>query len=132
MEFTRLSQLTGNAKYYSAVQGVVDELEKWQNNTALPGMWPAMVDSTNAGKPIALGSPTPGSVEQFTLGALADSTYEYLPKVRLALYFADPTVTLAAIHHARRPAAAGPEAVRIFRRDCEEAPFLPPHDAERG
>lgn len=81
LEFTRLSQLTGNDKYYSAVQGVMDELEKWQNETALPGMWPAMVDSTLTNQPSHLGSARPGSVEEFTLGATADSTYEYLPKV---------------------------------------------------
>jgi mannosyl-oligosaccharide alpha-1,2-mannosidase len=83
LEFTRLSQLTGNDKYYSAVQGVMDELEKWQNETSLPGMWPSMVDSTFIDQPISLGSPRPGSVEKFTLGATADSAYEYLPKVRL-------------------------------------------------
>jgi mannosyl-oligosaccharide alpha-1,2-mannosidase len=81
LEFTRLSQLTGNPKYYAAVQHVMDELEKWQNDTGLPGMWPAMVDSTLVNQPIALGSQAPGSSEQYTLGALADSAYEYLPKV---------------------------------------------------
>jgi mannosyl-oligosaccharide alpha-1,2-mannosidase len=81
LEFTRLSQLTGNPKYYAAVQHVMNELEKWQNETGLPGMWPAMVDSTLVNQPIALGSAIPGSSEQYTLGALADSTYEYLPKV---------------------------------------------------
>jgi mannosyl-oligosaccharide alpha-1,2-mannosidase len=81
LEFTRLSQLTGNPKYYAAVQNIMDELEKWQNDTGLPGMWPATVDSTLVNQSIALGSPMPGSVEQYTLGALADSAYEYLPKV---------------------------------------------------
>jgi mannosyl-oligosaccharide alpha-1,2-mannosidase len=80
LEFTRLSQLTGNAKYYSAVQNVMDELEKWQNETSLPGMWPAMVDSTTS-----LGSPSAGGAELFTLGALSDSAYEYLPKVLTVL-----------------------------------------------
>lgn len=57
------------------------ELEKWQNQTSLPGMWPAMVDSTKYNESIAIGSPFVSSSELFTLGALADSTYEYLPKV---------------------------------------------------
>lgn len=43
-------------------------------------MWPAMVDSTKFNESVLLGSPYPGSDELFTLGALADSTYEYLPK----------------------------------------------------
>ena len=92
MEFTRLSQITGNMKYYSAVQRIVDELEKWQNKTALPGMWPAYVDATGMNQPISLNSSVYGSVEQFTLGALADSTYEYLPKVCQSM-FSRPAVT---------------------------------------
>ncbi|KAE8447889.1 hypothetical protein EG329_010118 [Mollisiaceae sp. DMI_Dod_QoI] len=80
LEFTRLSQITGNDKYYDGIQRVMNELEKWQDETQLPGMWPAMVDATKFNKTSFLGSPWVGGDEQFTLGALADSTYEYLPK----------------------------------------------------
>lgn len=91
LEFTRLSQITGNDKYFDGVQRVINELEKWQSKTQLPGMWPAMVDSTKEihllpeggflyNGSAALSSPFEGSDELFTLGALADSTYEYLPK----------------------------------------------------
>jgi hypothetical protein len=130
MEFTRLSQITGNMKYYSAVQRIVDELEKWQNKTALPGMWPAMVDATGV-DPIALSSSAAGSVEKFTLGALADSTYEYLPKVCRCTRCKSAITLVTAIHHARRPVTAGPKAVRDFRGDCKEAPVLSPHDEEQ-
>ena len=82
LEFTRLSQITGNDKYYDGIQRVMNELEKWQSETSLPGMWPAIVDSTKVNETIALGSPMKGSAELYTLGALADSAYEYLPKVR--------------------------------------------------
>jgi mannosyl-oligosaccharide alpha-1,2-mannosidase len=81
LEFTRLSQITGNDKYFDAIQRVMNELDKWQSETALPGMWPAMVDAARINQSIALGSPFPGREELFTLGALADSAYEYLPKV---------------------------------------------------
>lgn len=81
LEFTRLAQITGNHKYFDGIQRVVNELEKWQNTTQLPGMWPAMVDSSKVNQSLALGSPYEGADELFTLGALADSTYEYLPKV---------------------------------------------------
>jgi mannosyl-oligosaccharide alpha-1,2-mannosidase len=81
LEFTRLTQITGNAKYYDAVQRVMNELEKWQDVTGLPGMWPAMVDGSKINESIALASPYTGARELYTLGALADSTYEYLPKV---------------------------------------------------
>jgi mannosyl-oligosaccharide alpha-1,2-mannosidase len=80
LEFTRLSQITGNEKYYDAIQRVMNELEKWQNNTQLPGMWPSMIDSTKFNESNLLGSPFAGADELYTLGALADSTYEYLPK----------------------------------------------------
>lgn len=83
LEFTRLSQLTADDKYYSAVQRVMDEMSKWQNQTGLPGMWPAMVDSSIVGDNLSLGSATPNGVEEYTLGARADSAYEYLPKVGL-------------------------------------------------
>ena len=81
LEFTRLAQITRNDKYFDAVQRVMNELEKWQDKTVLPGMWPSMVDATKYNQSCLLGSPWEGMDETFTLGALADSTYEYLPKV---------------------------------------------------
>jgi mannosyl-oligosaccharide alpha-1,2-mannosidase len=63
----------------------MNELEKWQSKTQMPGMWPAMVDTSNMNGSIAVGSPFEGEADElFTLGALADSTYEYLPKVCLS------------------------------------------------
>jgi mannosyl-oligosaccharide alpha-1,2-mannosidase len=81
LEFTRLAQITGNDKYYDAIQRVINELEKWQDKTTLPGLWPAKVNSAIFNESLLLGSLYPGADEQYTLGALADSTYEYLPKV---------------------------------------------------
>ena len=72
MEFTRLSQLTGNPKYYDAVARVMVLYEKNQNSTKLPGMWPTFVNMQDG---IFSAEST------FTLGALADSLYEYLPKM---------------------------------------------------
>ncbi|KAH7371899.1 putative class I alpha-mannosidase [Cadophora sp. MPI-SDFR-AT-0126] len=85
LEFTRLSQITGNDKYFDGIQKIMNELEKWQDHTVLPGMWPAMVDSARYNHSVLLGSPYVGGEEQFTLGALADSTYEYLPKQYMLL-----------------------------------------------
>lgn len=84
VEFTRLAQITGNDKYYDAIQRVMNELDKWQMETSLPGMWPAMVDADIKNETSLLGSAYSGD-EQYTLGALADSTYEYLPKQYLLL-----------------------------------------------
>jgi hypothetical protein len=99
--FTRLVQITGNDKYFDAVQGVMNELEKWQDNTILPGMWPAMVDSTKYNQSCLLGSPYVGVEETFTLGSLADSAYEYLPKAASYLDSAS-RLTKIAIHDAWR------------------------------
>ncbi|KAI6937728.1 seven-hairpin glycosidase, partial [Hortaea werneckii] len=45
MEFTRLAMLTGEPKYYDAIARITDELEQFQNNTRLPGMWPTSLDA---------------------------------------------------------------------------------------
>ncbi|KAL9074633.1 MAG: hypothetical protein Q9157_004332 [Trypethelium eluteriae] len=71
MEFTRLTQLTGDPKYFDAVQRIYDGLAEQQNDTRLPGMWPLMV---NARKMDFTKDAT------FTFGAMSDSLYEYFPK----------------------------------------------------
>ena len=76
LEFTRLSQLTGDSKFYDAISRVTDFLERSQNSSKLPGMWPKLINFQAE------------SVEHesgFTLGALADSLYEYLPKMAALL-----------------------------------------------
>lgn len=76
LEFTRLSQLTENPKYYDAVQRISDMLEEHQNKTLLPGLWPIAVDA---------GTPAFDRDNAFTLGAMVDSLYEYLPKQYMLL-----------------------------------------------
>ncbi|KAK5659781.1 hypothetical protein OQA88_992 [Cercophora sp. LCS_1] len=71
MEFTRLSILTGDPKWFDAAQRITDILEAQQSSTNLPGMWPLVVNAKD--KVFNRG-------DAFTLGAMADSTYEYLPK----------------------------------------------------
>lgn len=75
MEFTRLSQLTGNPKYFDAVQRITNELERGQSTTRIPGLWPLFVDA----KELKF------DWSQFSLGGSADSTYEYLPKEHILL-----------------------------------------------
>jgi mannosyl-oligosaccharide alpha-1,2-mannosidase len=74
LEFLRLSQLTGDRKYYSAITKIDTMLENVQHKTRIPGLWPAVIDRelTFQG-------------DMFTWGALADSTYEYLPKQYMLL-----------------------------------------------
>lgn len=46
VEFTRLAQITHTSKYYDAIARITNELESWQNNTKMPGLWPMMVDAS--------------------------------------------------------------------------------------
>lgn len=81
LEFTRLTQLTNDPKYYDAVARITNELSAQQNNTKLPGLWPVLLDALN----------TDFTKDRtFTLGGMADSTYEYLPKQHLLLAGAVP------------------------------------------
>ena len=63
LEFIRLSQVTGDAKYADAIQKITDQLENTQNHTTLPGMWPSKADCA--------GSYLSFSSKAFTLGAFA-------------------------------------------------------------
>jgi len=72
LEFTRLAQLTGKRKYFDGISKITNYLDFAQNHTQVPGLWPSQVDTR--GPTFDGGS--------FTLGAWADSLYEYLPKVK--------------------------------------------------
>jgi len=76
LEFTRLSQITQDAKYYDAIQRVMDVFEEQQMETTLPGMWPVAVNAKEKNFVSYTG---------FTIGGMADSTYEYLPKQYMIL-----------------------------------------------
>ncbi|KAK4139919.1 glycoside hydrolase [Dichotomopilus funicola] len=76
LEFTRLSLLTGDPKFYDAIARITDFLERTQSESQLPGIWPKLINFREQ------------SVDReggFTLGALADSLYEYLPKMTALL-----------------------------------------------
>ncbi|KAL3452444.1 glycoside hydrolase [Aspergillus insuetus] len=80
LEFTRMSQLTGDPKYFDAIQRISDNLEAAQKETQVPGLWPMMVDAQ-----------TLRFVDtRFTVGGMADSTYEYLPKEHMLLQARTP------------------------------------------
>ncbi|KAL2257401.1 hypothetical protein VTK26DRAFT_216 [Humicola hyalothermophila] len=82
LEFTRLSQLTGDPKYYSAIDGITRAFEQTQDSTQLPGLWPVFVGLRD-------GFSATGN--SFTLGAAADSAYEYFSKMHALLGGLDPT-----------------------------------------
>ncbi|KAJ5923443.1 hypothetical protein N7454_008688 [Penicillium verhagenii] len=70
LEFTRLSQLTGNPKYFNSAHTIMDRLGQLQDLTKLAGMWPVVL---NARTEIF-------DSELFTLGAEVDSLYKTLAK----------------------------------------------------
>jgi len=76
LEFTRLSQITRNPKYYDAIARIANVFADAQNSTKLPGMWPVSIDAA---------TPDFSQDNFFTLGGMSDSTYEYFPKHYLLL-----------------------------------------------
>lgn len=81
LEFTRLSQLTGDVKYYDAIQRVSNLIEAQQNETAIPGLIPITVSPVDSDLTV---------YKKFTLGAMSDSLYEYLPKEFMLLGGREP------------------------------------------
>jgi mannosyl-oligosaccharide alpha-1,2-mannosidase len=65
LEFTRLSQLTGNNTYYDAVARIMDALEVWQDQTKIPGLWPADVDSSGCNTSFMYTTPSSNVVKTF-------------------------------------------------------------------
>ena len=51
VEFTRLAQITKEAKYYDAIARITDELEYYQAKTTMPGLWPLNIDASGCKKP---------------------------------------------------------------------------------
>ncbi|EDU47131.1 alpha-mannosidase IC [Pyrenophora tritici-repentis] len=72
VEFTRLSQLTGDMRYFDAISRISNVMDEQQSRTRLPGMWPVGVN---------VRAPDLTTGGQFSLGAMSDSAYEYLPKM---------------------------------------------------
>ena len=75
LEFTRLSKLTEDSKYFDAVQRISNEFDKAQSKTWLPGLWPVLMNAKSK-----------TFVDTFfTLGGMSDSLYEYFPKQYMLL-----------------------------------------------
>ncbi|KAH9895530.1 family 47 glycosyl hydrolase [Xylariomycetidae sp. FL2044] len=72
MEMTRLSQVTGDPKYFEAVEAVMRVFADHQLQTRLPGLWPIWV---------SMRKMDVRARSEFTLGGSADSLFEYLPKM---------------------------------------------------
>lgn len=81
LEFTRLTQLTGNAKYYDAIARISKAFDRTQNATLIPGMWPVQIDVLHDFQV---------KDDSFSLGADGDSLYEYLVKEFVLLRGREP------------------------------------------
>lgn len=75
LEFTRLTQITGNPKYYDATERLKQFFHKNQNETQIPGLWPHTMNYQKEKMDKTM----------YTLGAGSDSMYEYLPKMHALL-----------------------------------------------
>lgn len=87
LEFTKVAQLTGDDRFYDAIDRVKRELARVQDTTTIPGLWPTFLDLQGKdGQALMEASSSAGngprdSNHVYTLGGLADSLYEYLPKM---------------------------------------------------
>lgn len=88
LEFSRLTQVTNDPKYYDATERIKQMFYRLQNHTSVPGMWTHDIDYRNE-KLID---------SRFSLGGGADSMYEYLPKMHQLLGGLDPEYQTMAIH----------------------------------
>lgn len=82
LEFARLSQITDDPKYMKSVLLLTDAFASTQNDSTIPGLWPELVDASSVegfDRHFSTGSFT------YSVGALSDSTYEYLVKGHLML-----------------------------------------------
>lgn len=105
LEFTRLSQLTGDPKYFDAIDRIKHKLQETQMQSKLPGLWPKIIDVANG---FLVGN------NDFTMGSMADSVYEYLPKMHMLLGGLDDSY-----HHMYLKAASAAKNHLLFR------PMLP-------
>ncbi|TLD27332.1 hypothetical protein PspLS_04525 [Pyricularia sp. CBS 133598] len=110
LEFTRVAQLTGEPKFYDAIDRIKVHLSNSQNETRVPGLWPMSFDLHD-------GFDAQDTI--FTLGAQADSLYEYLPKMYALLGGRDQTY--ATMHKTAMDAA---EKHILFR------PMIPDKDVD--
>jgi mannosyl-oligosaccharide alpha-1,2-mannosidase len=108
LEFTRLAQLTGDFKYYDAIDRIKKAFHRVQDTTLLPGMWPNFIDVRD-------NFETPNN--NFRLGGDGDSLYEYLPKMHILLGGLDPVYEMMY-----RPAVDTVKARLLYR------PMLPDQD----
>lgn len=112
LEMTRLSQITGDAKYYDAITRVMRKFHEQQSKSKIPGLWPIWVSMRNLDL---------SGRNEFSLGSSTDSLYEYLPKMHALIGGKEPMykdmtkkfMTAATAHMFFRPMLPGEEDILI-------------------
>lgn len=87
MEFTRLAQITGEDKFYDAVERINMFFRRFQNETTLPGMWPIWMNYRDEEM----------LESSYSIAGSADSQYEYLVKMHPLLSGLNPEYPEMAI-----------------------------------
>lgn len=80
VEFLRLAIVSGEQKFARQARFLAAEMDRVQQSSNIPGLWPQFFDGTCADGLCDLDS----GHQTFTLGSAADSAYEYLVKVSCA------------------------------------------------
>lgn len=128
MEFTHLTQVTGDARFYDATARIMKLFAAQQDETHLPGMFPVSVN----GRAADFTRDT-----FFTLGAMSDSLYEYFPKMHALLGGTEPiyeklyrkSMRTAIKHHLFRPMTPDKADILVsggVRTDMGRLPELQP------
>ena len=98
LEFTRLAQLTGNSKYYDAVNRILEALFTLQSKTHVPGLWPSVIDASGCKRSLptrnsctsnGLTASPLADEEVYTMAEDAGSVYNTLLKQSLLLGHTD-------------------------------------------
>ncbi|EME48286.1 glycoside hydrolase family 47 protein [Dothistroma septosporum NZE10] len=124
MEFAHLSQVTGDMRWYDAVDRIMRIFLKQSDETHLPGMFPVVVNA----KELDFTQDT-----FFTLSAMSDSFYEYFSKMHALLGGTEPmyaklytrSMQTAAKHNLWRPMVPD-EADILMSGNVKAQMSLPP------
>ena len=82
LELARLSQVSGDDKFWKTAKIMTDIFERTQNGSQIAGLWP---ERFNASAFQVNDTSLETNNHAYSLGALSDSTYEYLVKGHLML-----------------------------------------------
>ncbi|KAK1919906.1 hypothetical protein P3342_002200 [Pyrenophora teres f. teres] len=76
LAFTRLSQLTGNMRFYEATTHITRMLATQQNDTKIPGLWPTTINPTTADFTSA-NAFTPDTLSHAHLAQMSQLLHQY-------------------------------------------------------